>query len=219
MSIEIILLAISCGITLLAYLIAINAHGPTRLSLSYFLATVMLAGNVWGIIKYVNEDKNSDNIEALKRLEAQNRMAEEKLIEQEKMLKIHKEKIAIVSSLNSIISNGSSLSATILNANLQDESLEIDALIARANSCKDKIEKLKNEFQGMKFSGTYFNDVRQEISAGIEFLVEASNYYRNYYYAEDSQQELSRERLLRQKAKLAHEKFKSASMIVSNFKE
>ena len=47
MSIEILLLGIACSMTLLAYMIAINAHGTTRLSLSYFLATLMLAGNVW----------------------------------------------------------------------------------------------------------------------------------------------------------------------------
>ena len=87
MSIEILLLGIACSMTLLAYMIAINAHGTTRLSLSYFLATLMLAGNVWGVIHYVNVGQNNHKMQEMKRLEAENRLAEEKILEQQKSLK------------------------------------------------------------------------------------------------------------------------------------
>lgn len=219
MSIEVLLLGIACGMTLLAYMIAINAHGPTRLSLSYFLATVMLAANVWGVIQYVNNDRDTRKMQELKRLEAENRIAEEKIMEQEQNLKAHKEKLGMAAMFNAVVTTGISLSSSMLNLNLQDESLEIDALIARANDCKRKIEKLKGEYQNMQFSNTFLPDAREGVTAAIQLLGEAAQNYRNYYYAEDTQQEDLREKLLRQKAKLAYDKFKTASISISTLKD
>ncbi len=219
MSVEILLLGIACGMTLLAYMIAINAHGPTRLSLSYFLATVMLAANVWGVIQYVNNERNTQKMQELKRLETQNRLAEEKIMEQEQTLRAHKERIGMVAMFNTVIATGSSLSTSMLNVNLQDESLEIDALIGRAGECKKKVENLKNEYQNMQFSSTFLPEAREEVTSAIQLLGEAAQYFRNYYYAEDTQQEAFRERLLRQKAKLAYDKFKAASNSISALKD
>ena len=54
MSVEILLLGVLIGITLLGYMIAINSHGPTRLSTSLLIATVILVGTVWAIIQHAN---------------------------------------------------------------------------------------------------------------------------------------------------------------------
>ncbi|HEX3020043.1 MAG TPA: hypothetical protein VHP36_07060 [Chitinispirillaceae bacterium] len=219
MNIEIILLGIACSMTLLAYMVAINAHGPTRLSLSYFLATVMLAGNVWGVIQYVNNDRNKIKMEEMKRLEAENRIAEEKILEQERSLKAHKEELGMVASLNPVINTGIALASSLLNANFQDGSMEIDALIARASESKIKVEKLKEEYLNIKFTDTFLPDARQDVYDAIQLLGEAALNFRSYYNAEDTNQEVIRERVVRQKAKLAYEKFKSASNLISSLRK
>lgn len=219
MSLEILLLGIACGMTLLAYMIAINAHGPTRLSLSYLLATIMLAGNVWGVIQYVNAGRDAQSMKEFKRLEAENRLAEEKLQEQEKTLRAHKEKIGMVALFNNVITTGSSLASFMVNVNLQDKAMEIDALIARANEYKGKVEKLNTEYQNMQFNNNFLPEARAEVTSAIQLLGEACQSFRNYYYAEDTQQEMFRERQLRQKSKQALEKFKAASSSISALKD
>lgn len=218
MSIEILLLGIACSMTLLAYMIAINAHGTTRLSLSYFLATLMLAGNVWGVIHYVNIDQNNHKMQELKRLEAENRLAEEKILEQQRSLKNKEKEIGMVALFNPVIATGTGLASSMINANFQDETLEVDALIGRAIDCRKKVEKLKEEYKNIQFSDSFLPNARQEVDSALQFLGEAALSYRNYYNAEDTHQELMRERLVRKKAKLAYQKFKTASDLISALK-
>jgi hypothetical protein len=218
MSIEILLLGIACSMTLLAYMIAINAHGTTRLSLSYFLATLMLAGNVWGVIHYVNVGQNNHKMQEMKRLEAENRLAEEKILEQQKSLKNKEKEIGMIALFNPIISTGTELASSMINANFQDEALEVNALIGRAIECRKKVEKLKEDYQNIQFSDSFLPNARQEVDSALQLLVEAAQTYRNYYSSEDPHQELSRERLVRKKAKQAYQKFKTASDLVSALK-
>ncbi len=218
MSIEIILLGISCSMTLLAYMIAINAHGTARLSLSYFLATLMLAGNVWGVIQYVNIDQNNHKMLEMKRLEAENRLAEEKILEQQRSLKNKEKEIGMVALFNPVIATGTGLASSLINVNFQDETQDVDALIGRAIECKKKVEKLKEEYQNIQFSDTFLPDARKEVDSALIFLGEAALNYRNYYNAEDTHQELMRERLVRKKAGQAYQKFKTASDLISTLK-
>lgn len=218
MSIEILLLGIACSLTLIAYMIAINAHGTTRLSLSYFLATLMLAGNVWGVIHYVNVGQNNHKMQEMKRLEAENRLAEEKILEQQKSLKNKEKVIGMVALFNPVIATGTGLASSMINTNFQDEALEVDALIGRAVECRKKVEKLKEEYQNIQFSDSFLPDARKEVDSALQLLGEAALTYRNYYNAEDSHQELMREQLVRKKARLAFQKFKTASDLVSALK-
>jgi len=218
MSIEILLLGIACSLTLLAYMIAINAHGTTRLSLSYFLATLMLAGNVWGVIHYVNAGQNNHKMQEMKRLEAENRLAEEKILEQQRSLKNKEKMIGMVALFNPVIATGTGLASSMINSNFQDEALEVDALIGRAVECRKKVEKLKEEYQNIQFSDSFLPDARKEVDSALQLLGEAALTYRNYYNAEDSHQELMREQLVRKKARLAYQKFKTASDLVSALK-
>ncbi len=218
MSIEILLLGIACSMTLLAYMIAINAHGTTRLSLSYFLATLMLAGNVWGVIHYVNTDQNNHNMQEMKRLEAENRLAEEKILEQQRSLKNKEKEIEMIALFNPVIATGTGIASSMINVNFQDEALEVDALIGRAVECRKNVEKLKEEYQNIQFYDSFLPKARQEVDSALQLLGEAALTYRNYYNAEDSHQELMREQLVRKKARLAYQKFKTASDLVSALK-
>lgn len=218
MSIEILLLGIACSLTLLAYMIAINAHGTTRLSLSYFLATLMLAGNVWAVINYVNIGQNNHKIQEMKRLEAENRLAEEKILEQQRSLKKKEEEIKMVALINPVITSGTGIASSMINVNLQDETLEVDVLIGRAIECRKKVEKLKEDYKNIQFSDSFLPNARQEVDSALQLLSEAALNYRNFYNAEDSHQELVREQLVRKKAKLAYQKFKTASDLISALK-
>ena len=68
-TVDVLLLAALGGITLLAYMIAINAHGPIRLSLSYLLATCHLAGTVYVTVQYVNSTADRRTAEQIQKLE------------------------------------------------------------------------------------------------------------------------------------------------------
>jgi len=219
MSVEIILLGLACGMTLLAYMVAINAHGPSRLSLSYLIATVMLAGTVWAIVKYVNTDLDAKKMQALQqRFEAEKKMADERIHVQEQVYREIIEKTNFASKLSTIISKGSILSSSINNVNLLDKSLEMDGLLGRAAETKRKVDELRKEISSSTANSIYYSDAVKLIEEAAQLLSDASYYYRLFYHSEDAEQELIREKAMRQKARLASDKFQSASGIIGSGK-
>ena len=216
MTVEVLLLAIACGITLLAYMVAINAHGPTRLSLSYLIATIMLAGTVWGVVQYVNTDLDSRKMEELKRLEMEKNLAEERIQSQEEALRSNRAKMSFATKLNSVITSGTGFATSMINVDLQDRSLDLDILMKRASDIKKKTDELKKEFETLAVENTFFTEPTSVIKEAIQSLSEAAYYYRSYYYSEDPEQEKLRERILRQKARLAYDKFQGASALIAS---
>ena len=216
MSSEVLLLALACGMTILAYMIAINAHGPTRLSLSYLMATIMLAGTVWGIVQYVNTGLDARNMEEIKRLESEKKMAEERIQSQEEALRANKERMALVSKLNTIITTGTGFASTMINIDLQDRSIDLDILMGKANSIKKKTEELKTEYERLSFNDSFFNEPVSLMNDAMKFLTEAAYYYRSFYYSDDSEQEDLRERVLRQKARAAYATFQKVSALIAS---
>jgi uncharacterized protein (DUF342 family) len=210
MSTEVLLLALACGLTLLAYMVAINAHGPTRLSLSYLIATVMLAGTVWCIVQYVNTGLDTKKIEELRRLEKEKRIAEEKASTNEELLRANKERMTKIAHLNKIITAGSGFTTTLINVELQDESVEVDALLGRASEIKKNIDELNTEFESLPIQDAFFTETVTMIKDAMKLLIEAASYYRLYYQSNDSSQEINRERVLRQRARAAYELFQKA---------
>jgi len=61
------------------------------------------------------------------------------------------------------------------------------------------VEKLKEDYQKLKFSDSFLPNARQEVSSAIQLLGEAAQNYRSYYNAEDSHQESVLERQVRKK--------------------
>jgi cell division protein YceG involved in septum cleavage len=134
MSVEILLLVVLAGITLLSYMVAINSHGPTRLSISYLIATVILAGTVWVTVQYVNNDQNARNQEELKRLELEKNKAEEQVASKEQQyqtaMKQNKDRFGVAGRLNAIVTSGNALASQMMNADVRDQSLELMPLWA-----------------------------------------------------------------------------------------
>jgi nitric oxide reductase large subunit len=216
MSIEVLLLALACGMTILAYMIAINAHGPTRLSLSYLMATVMLAGTVWGIVQYVNTDLDARKMEELKRLESEKKKAEARIQSQEEALRANKERMEVASQLNAIITSGTGLASTMINIDLQDRGMDLEILMGKASAVKQKTEELKNDFEKISSNDTFFNEPVALLEEAMKALIKAAYYYRSFYYSEDSEQEDLRERVLRQKARAAYDTFQKASAMIAS---
>lgn len=215
-SVEVLMLAIACGMTLLAYMIAINAYGPTRLGLSYLIATVMLAATVWGIVQYVNADQDVKKMAEFKQLEMEKKQAEERVKQQEEVLRASNEKMRIASNLNQIITTGTGYASALISVDLQDPSAELAMLKARASDSKKKSEELKVKFEEMPVKAGVYTEATELIGIAIESLTEATKNYRSYYFSEDSDQERLRERLLRQKARNAYDNFQKASSQIAS---
>jgi hypothetical protein len=210
------LLTMMCGLTVIAYMIAINAHGPVRLSLSYLLATILLAANVWVIVQHVNIGLDSIKTEELRRLETEKKKVEERVLSQEEALKANKDRMAFAAKLNAIITTGTAYGNAMMNIDLQDRNAELETLLGRAGDTKKKIEDLKGEFEKLSTADNFFAEPITLIKDGLQLLTEAAQYYQQYYYSDDSDQETLRERVMRQKASNGNEKFQKASVLLAS---
>jgi hypothetical protein len=220
MSIELLLLMILAGLTLLAYMVALNSHGTTRLAISYLMATVILVGSVWATVQYVNSGDNRRKMEEFKRLETEKQKAEEQVHSQEAAmqtaLRENKERLVMATRINNIITRAAGLSSTMMNANLRDSNLELDVLIGRASDVKRKTEDLASEFEKTKVTDSLFIESTSLIKEAFKQMTEAAQYFVLYYHAEDGAQEELRERIMRQKASGAHDILQKASTLIGS---
>jgi hypothetical protein len=216
MSVEVLLLGVLVGLTILAYMIAINAHGPTRLSFSYLLATLLLAGTVWAVIQHVNSGLDRREMSELRRLELERQQAEQRARSREEELRENRERLNYATKLNSVINRGMGLATTMMNVDLRDFSLNLDRLLARARATDAQTEELADEFRKFSRKKSLFQESTSHLQDGLGHLKEAGNYYELYFKSEDSEQEILRERLMRQKARAAYEDFKKAGSLVAS---
>ncbi|MBD3345989.1 MAG: hypothetical protein GF401_13080 [Chitinivibrionales bacterium] len=217
MGTEVLLLGVLAGITLLAYMVAINSHGPTRLSISYLLATILLAGTVWAIVQHVNSGLDKEKMAELRRLELEKQAAEERIKNKEEELMENKHRTNFAARLNDIINRGTGLATTMMNVDLRNMSYDLETLLGRAAATKKKSSELKKEFESLEPEDEFFTQSMELIDEALTDLTEAGRFYYLYYRSEDTTQEELRERLLRQKARKAYESFKKAgSLVVSN---
>ncbi|MBD3422328.1 MAG: hypothetical protein GF398_19620 [Chitinivibrionales bacterium] len=216
MDIQILLLSIMVGLTLLAYMVAINSHGPTRLSISYFFATILLAGTVYLIVQHVNSGLNREKAVELQRLEMEKRKAEERIKEQEKTMLQSKRRTAFATKLSGLISKGTGLATSIMNVDLRDMSYEIDVLMARANKARKEAAELKKELDELSVPTTAdFSESMTLMKDAVKNLDEASRYYYLFYRSDDTAQEQLRERIMRRKARSAYENFQKAGSLLA----
>jgi uncharacterized coiled-coil DUF342 family protein len=103
-----------------------------------------------------------------------------------------------------------------MNIDLQDRNAELETLLGRAGETKRKIEEVSGEFEKLSTADNFFTEPLTMIKDGLQLLTEAAQYYQQYYYAEDSDQETLRERVMRQKASNASEKFQKASVLIAS---
>jgi hypothetical protein len=219
MSIEVLLLIVLGALTLVAYIVALNSHGPTRLAISYLLATSILIATVWVTVQYVNSGDNRRKMEEFKKLETEKLKVEEQMQSQQaamqQAIRENKERLAVAGRFNAIITKGTALATTMINVDLRDQSAELDMLVGRAADTKKKVEEMSGDFDKMKVSDTLFTQTQSLIKESVKQLTEAAQYYYLYFRAEDSAQEELRERIMRQKATEAHNLLQKASSLVT----
>ncbi|MFP4014909.1 MAG: hypothetical protein ACLFVQ_12540 [Chitinispirillaceae bacterium] len=207
MSVEVLLLAVLVGLTILAYMIAINAKGAVRLIFSFLFATVMLAGSVWAIVQHYTVKDELSKAEKLRQLELEKRLAEEQLQTREEIMNR-------ASQLAEFVSAGNEYASALAGTDLQDPDLDLDGLMARAATYKRKVDLLRSKVKEAEEATSSFPEATALINEGIQFLAETCYFHRIYYYSETTQQEQARERVLRQKARNAQDRFQKAGKLL-----
>jgi hypothetical protein len=177
---------------------------------------MLLAGTVWAIVSYVNTDIDRREMARMRQLEQEKQQAELRIQVQEEALRTNKARSSVASRCNTFINNGSSLATAMMNVDLRDMSVELEALIARANDTRKKTNDMKTGFEQAAIADSAFTQVIQLIKDGTAMLIEASQTYVLFYRSEDPAQEELRERVMRQKAKAAYDKFQQASALVAS---
>ena len=220
---DFLLLCVLGGLVVLAYIVAINAHGSFRLSISYLAATLLLAGTVFVVVQYVNTGKDSQKSAVLQssefaraKAEAERQKAEEAMRVQQQLLEQNKTQSVFASRLNSIIATGTNLSATLINVDVRDAAQELDILIANAAATRSRVNQLKSDFEKVRTEDTAYAASVKLISEANASLVESVQMFTLYYRSEDPAQEELRERVMRQKARIASEKFQKATDLIAS---
>ena len=215
MNTEVLLLIVLGALTLIAYIIALNSHGPMRLAISYLLATSILIATVWVTVQYVNSGDKRKITEEFQKLIIEKQLAEAQKDSAMQWVKHNKERQALAARFNGIITQGAALAATIINSDVGNPKHELDELTGKAAETKRKAEELAAEFDKISVPDTLFTQSRSLIKEAIKQLTEAAQYYVLYYRAEDSAQEELRERIMRQKATEAQNLLQKADALIA----
>jgi len=195
-------------------MIAVNSHGPTRLSISYVLATVLLAVTVWAIVQFVSAGMDKKLVQ-LQKLDQEKKVVEAHLKSRKMALHENEKKIELAAKLNSIITTGSGYASAMINADLHDRSVDLEALMHRSYEMKKNSDQLAIQFENIKTDDTYFGKASAIVDEALQLLTEAAHTYRIYYHSEDYHEERQREQIIRQKSREAYDKFQEANTAIS----
>ena len=202
------------GLTIVAVMIAINTHGLLRMSISYTLAAALLGltavvfFNHAGLISGKgsrHSELTSEPVE--KGIDDRPHPAESP----------SPQRARLAAELRRLAAEGIACT-NLLSRELKDESVELETLVGRASETRRRVEFIKGEFNRIPATDAAFRKPLASIKTGIQLLSEAAQLYLQYYYAEDSKQEETCEKLLRQKAKGANEQFLKASNALATYK-
>lgn len=227
MNAEKLALLILTGITILGFMVALNAKGITRLSISFLMATLLLALNVVGVVQYLNNptpektESNTQTIAEQERLMLEQQIAEKQqaeAAEKEKQKRIenqrNKEKEAV--KIASFLRESSDIAAKLRTVQLHDFTLEYSQLVARAQQVYSSVLKKEEELGKMTVGIAYYKSVTSDMKTSLEALKKAAKYYKLYYKANDEQQERVRENIIRSSAKEAQNGFDRVLKIVNS---
>jgi cell division protein FtsB len=207
------------GLTIVAFMIAINTHGRLRSILSYSLAmllfslTAVVFINHTGVIisvSYRHSQLPSEPVEK--------GINNQRLLRPTESDTLSPESAQLAIELRSLSAKGIACANSLLNKDLKDESVELETLVGRASETRKRVESIKNEFEKISATDATFKKSVALIQDGIQLLSEAAQLYLQYYYSEDSSQEVTRENLLRQKARKANEQFQEAADLLNFMK-
>ncbi len=213
------LLVVLGAITVSAYMTAINALGVARITISFFLATVLLAGTVIVIIQYVEQrqevrEKKMQQQKLQEMVTKQQQRLEEVKREMRRQLSQKRQTIEAAREIESNVTRAEKLASFISNVNLTDRSLSLNELMDRASGTRKRVAELESTITKLQQKHANFSEVFEPIQQGMKSLSSASQYFYSYYHAETGAQEQRWENKMRVQANAAQSHFEKARQLI-----
>ncbi|ERP38706.1 hypothetical protein [Chitinivibrio alkaliphilus] len=209
---EVIGLILLSSLTILAYMIALNAQGITRISLSFLMATILLGTNVFTVVQYVNNpvavrsEGRDDSAEqaALEREVLAEKLAEQKAaIEQEAREDRERKMEARQDEAQKILSFITDLEQTardLQNMRLVEHGMEYGQLTGRASRYAGRVRRHTDAFSRLQQDLSFFVSLGPDVADALKALERSTEAFQRYYTAETSAQEAQRENVMRRSA-------------------
>jgi len=218
METNVLLLFLLAGVTLSAYVTAINSKGTVRIVLSYILASLVLLITVFCIMKHSSSqelaEKEAEKVRQKAQYEEQLRQAElQRQAEENARLAAESNQAAsgieaqkqYKDALLSIVNSGAGVARAILGVDVENENADMDALLSKSNSLKIQANSLKTKLSDLTApEGTQtLDEGRKNAEKGLQLLAASANAFNLFFKAEDENEEDERFDLYRQNAKAA----------------
>jgi hypothetical protein len=209
MSTELLLLAVLAALTVVALMIAINSRGKWRATLSSLLAVCMFGGTTWVFALHYSKTANADA------------QGERHSLELEKLRGESSPPGANAgeAAVSSLVAEASGLANLLLTDKMYEPGYTREQLMARAGGAEQRLEALQQEVRNSKLALDRYPTVTMHLESALAELKAACHVYRNYYYAENTDEEVSTERLLRLKAKTAKDSLAKAEKLIISIKD
>ncbi|MCL2220396.1 MAG: hypothetical protein FWC23_09740 [Chitinispirillia bacterium] len=212
MSSELLLMAVLAAMTCVAMMIAINSRGRWRATLSSLMAVCMLGGTIWVFTLQYNL---SNAFEAPGEAQGERRRVAPEPDVREQPSSKH-ERAGQAATMNSMISEAARFAEALTKERMHDPLLSHAQLVARADATERRYENLKREVDGSGYLFERYPSASKLLSDAMGDLRAACHFYRAYYYAENTDAEISTERLLKQRAKNALDTLNKAAKAVKD---
>jgi len=223
MSIELLLLAVLASMSCVALMIAINSRGRWRATLSSLMAVCMLGGTIWVFtLQYNLADAFEVPADRAERPRSERARAAEQHQEQQagelakELARLRQEKAGNAAMMNSLIAEATEFSAALMRERLHDPLFSHGQLVARATAAEQRFEALQREINGSTLILENYPAAAKLLGEAMGDLRAACHFYRAYYFAENTDGEIRTERLLRERAKSAHETLLKAKRAVAD---
>jgi hypothetical protein len=206
MNAEMLLLAVLAAMTMVALMIAINSRGRWRATLSSLMAVCMLGGTVWVFTLHISmmEDSGREGggFELLERLQGREQARDKK------------ERAATTATMLALITDASEFAGSLTRQRMHDPQYSHEQLVARANGAQTRFDTINGEIGESRHLFEHFPAAAKLLHEAMDELKAASHFFRAYYFAENSEAEVSTERLMKQRARNAQETLARAKRAV-----
>lgn len=173
------------GMTVVAFIIAINSRGPVRMAFSYVLATALLVACVYESMLYWGESRLQDQLKRAQALEEARRLREQADQNQGALA-------AYGDFLKSLATRGKIVTVKMRNLNLEDETIDMEVYFAVASSASAEAGRLLRELEARKVPEEKFKGAYEMLKKGIGQTQNAAKYLNLYFKSENEEEEARR---------------------------
>lgn len=213
------------GITVVAFICAINSRGAVKMSFSYVLATALLVLSVYEGVTYVSEQKFSFQMRQVQAVEEARRNSEQARRSSEEAARAaaqeaeSRQAISEYSEfIKAVADRGKEIPRGLRNLNLQDESVEIETFFAKAGTASSRASALARELQTRKSPEGTYEDSRKTLQKAFQRTETAAKYLSLYFKSEDEYEEEERGRIFHSNVDEAISLFDQASLLIAQKK-